>query len=390
MVPVAVCIVPWVIELPIGVVLPHRGWSFIECMCSMSSWRRWLALLVCVTAFSSAHADSASPFQSVSVKQVGRDYELSWRAPTAELVKVYVIPDQPVSDRSRRIEQGPGIGVATVRGLPPKSRWYFEFVADDGPSVIVTDRSLHLPSASNFRDAGGYRTEEGRWVRMGLAYRSNSLGALSPADHDTIQALRLKLVCDLRLDDERLRIPDPVFSDSNAISANVAADSGHRASGLRAALSSRDPAALVNFMKGAYRDFVDMPSAQAAYHEMFERLADPDNLPTVFHCTAGKDRTGWAQAILLSILKVPRRTIMEDYVLTDQFMSAAALEQIHKSMPEATDRAAGAIVRTDPAYLEAAFHEVDERYGSFEAYLDRGLHLDAATLDAIRRNFLSR
>jgi len=349
----------------------------------------WSLLLASQThAARSVEETGASPFQSASVGQTDQRFELRWNAPQAHAVRIYAVANQPRSDRSHLVAQGQGTGKAVVRDLPPHTRWYFEFVTSGGRSLMLADRSLHLRSASNFRDAGGYRTQDGHWVRMGLVYRSNGLGALSAEDLDQLQNLQLHLVCDLRMDEERQRSPDPAFTNARAISANVSADSLHRAEGLLEAMRSPDSSALTNFMKGAYRDFVDLPSAQAAYHQLFERLAEPSNLPTVFHCTAGKDRTGWAQAVLLSILRVPRHTILQDYVLTDRFMSAAALEQIHKSLPDATEQASNAIVRADPTYLEAAFREVDERYGSFDKYLQDGLHLEPATVAAIRINFL--
>jgi len=331
----------------------------------------------------------ASPFVSAAVQQTDRLYELRWNAPRARSVTIYAIADQPRSDPSHPVAHGGGSGIALVHDLPPRTRWYFEFVTDDKRSLILADRSLHLASASNFRDVGGYRTQDGHWVRMGLAYRSNGLGALTAADHDRLMNLQLRLICDLRLAEERERSPDPEFPAVQAISADVSADSAHRAQGLRVALRSSDPGALTNFMKGAYRDFVDVASAQAAYHRLFERLADPSDLPTVFHCTAGKDRSGWAQAILLSLLGVPRKTILDDYVLTDRFMSESAREQIRKTLPELSDAASDAIVRSDPAYLEAAFREVDERYGSMDRYAHLGLHLEPATITAIRANFLT-
>jgi len=347
-----------------------------------------LALVAQTRAAPADEKAEASPFDSASVEQTDQQFQLHWSAPQAHAVKIYAVPDQPRSDRSHLVARGEGTGKAVVRDLPPHTRWYFEFVTDGGRSLVLADRSLHIPSATNFRDSGGYRTQDGHWVRMGLVYRSNGLDALSAADHNQLQNLQLHLVCDLRLDEERQRSPDPAFANARGISANVSAGSAHRAEGLRVAMGSANPSALKNFMKGAYRDFVDLPSAQAAYHELFERLADPSNLPTVFHCTAGKDRTGWAQAILLSILHVPRKTILQDYVLTDRFMSAATFLQIHKLLPEATEQASNAIVRADPAYLETAFKEVDERYGSFDNYLHKGLHLEPATLAAIRANFL--
>jgi protein-tyrosine phosphatase len=134
---------------------------------------------------------------------------------------------------------------------------------------------------------------------------------------------------------------------------------------------------------------LDLPSARSSYRQLLQRLADPGNLPTVFHCTAGKDRTGWAQAILLTILRVPRRTILEDYALTDRLMSATAVEQIRKSLPDADMAMSKALVSAAPAFLRAAFREVDERYGSFNRYLSQGLSLDAKAIASIRANFLA-
>jgi protein-tyrosine phosphatase len=122
---------------------------------------------------------------------------------------------------------------------------------------------------------------------------------------------------------------------------------------------------------------------------LLERLADRDNLPTVFHCTAGKDRSGWAQAILLSALGVPRQTIVADYVLTNRYMTADALEQIRKVAPEIDSEAAMALVAADPEYMETSFDEVNERYGSFQQYLRRGLNITDSTIEALRANFLS-
>jgi protein-tyrosine phosphatase len=249
---------------------------------------------------------------------------------------------------------------------------------------------LHLASASNFRDVGGYRTEEGRWVRMGVAFRSNALAALTDAERASVAGLGPRVIFDMRLQEERNRMPDPEIAGSRVVAADVAADSGHRMPALRALMRSGDDTAVANFMHGAYRDFVDLPSARAAYRQLLEQLADPASLPMVFHCTAGKDRTGWAQAILLSILRVPRSAILQDYALTDRFMSDGALEQIRRSLPEADVVMSRALVAADSAYLETAFREVDERYGSFDGYLDQGLGVDARTVTAIRANFLTK
>jgi protein-tyrosine phosphatase len=107
-------------------------------------------------------------------------------------------------------------------------------------------------------------------------------------------------------------------------------------------------------------------------------------LPTVFHCTAGKDRTGWAQAVFLSILRVPRSTIVEDYLLTNEFMQGDALESVRQSIGAARSK-----VIANPAALDAAFDQVAKEFGSFDRYLHQGLHLSDVTLAALRKNFLA-
>jgi protein-tyrosine phosphatase len=134
-----------------------------------------------------------------------------------------------------------------------------------------------------------------------------------------------------------------------------------------------------------YRDFVRLSSARKAYRSLFERLADPNTLPTVFHCTAGKDRTGWAEAVFLTMLGVPRLTVLRDYELTNEYLRGDALKSVRQSMSQSKPTA----LLANPAALEAAFDQVIQDYGSFDEYFRQGLHLSDATLAAIRRIFLA-
>jgi protein-tyrosine phosphatase len=314
-------------------------------------------------------------------------YRLKWGSANTHTVEVYGADNPSDFESPRYIGRAGPHGDLTVQ-LPYRVRWYFKFVPDGGQALVLAERSLHLSSASNFRDIGGYRTQDGRWVRMGLAYRSNGLAELSDADSVRVESLGLKLICDLRLEQERFRLPDAEIAGAYPIWADVAADSAHQSSALSALLDSGDRSAVTNFIKGAYRDFVDLPSAQIAYRRLLELLADPENLPMLFHCTAGKDRTGWAQAILLSILNVPRSTIIQDYVLTDRYLSSSAMDQIRKSMPAVDEKMVQVLVAADPRFLVTAFREVDERYGSFDGYLKLGLHIDERTIRQLRSIFL--
>jgi protein-tyrosine phosphatase len=368
---------------------------------------RRLALLVglaLIWAGCDAHQERAIagiPFEAANVEsRGGNDYVISWRAPGVRHVRIYAGTDPASVGRADLVGRGGGNGQVSVSSLTPGLRWYFALVPDHGDPLVIATRSLQLTTAANFRDAGGYRTADGKWVRMGLAYRSNGIGNLTDEELAQLERLNIQVVCDLRTADEIRRSPDRVPHGASDVSADVLADDADLIRGMmsgagtqnakdgqqssntgaqHAAPSGKD------LEQRIYQDFVRLPSAQNAYRSLLERLADPAALPTVFHCTAGKDRTGWAEAVFLTILGVPRSTIVRDYELTNKYLRADALKIVRQSMsPSAPSK-----VFADPAALATAFDEVERDYGTFGDYLRRGLHLSDETLAAIRRNFLA-
>lgn len=334
------------------------------------------------TVFSNGTATTI-PYQSAKVDNTeGGTFNISWRAPGVHHVNVYVGADPNHVGRNHKVASGSENGNALIEHLPPKTRWYFEFVPDAGYPLVLADRSLHLPTASNFRDIGGYRTTSGKWVRMSLAYRSNELNHLTQTELDKLDTLHIKFICDLRTDEEIQRNPDRIPVGAGFAQNNVLADDADK---IHAYMTGTTPPTGTDAHKHAtYRDFVSLPSAKKGYHQLFERLAHRNNLPMIFHCSAGKDRTGWGDAVLLTILGVPRSTIVQDYILTNQYLRGVALKNLRRSFPSANLKQ----VIADPADLDAAFEEVIQRYHTFDNYLHNGLGLDDATLDAIRKNFL--
>jgi protein-tyrosine phosphatase len=331
-------------------------------------------------------AAPAIPFESAGVSSDGHDFLVSWRAEGIGHIRILAGTDPQHIGTDRPVGSGGASGQAAVSALPPAPRWYFELQPDRGAPLVIADRSLHLSTAANFRDAGGYRTEDGKWVRMGLVYRSNGLEHLTDDELAEIEGLKIKLVCDLRTREEIQRGPDRAPAGSAELSADVLADDADL---LHSIMTGAAPPQTAPSTEGLeeriYRDFVRLPSAQKAYRALFERLADPAQLPTVFHCTAGKDRTGWAQAVFLTILGVPRATIVADYLLTNDYLRGEALNSVRKSV----SGSAAAKLVANPAALEAAFDQVTKQYGSFDRYLRDGLQLSDATLAALRRNFLA-
>lgn len=236
---------------------------------------------------------------------------------------------------------------------------------------------------------GGYPARNGKNTAWGRLYRSGTMVGLSEADHEVLDALGLRLVCDLRSTRERTARPSalppsPGFEvwarDHSTSAADVVeaiqSPQAHEGSG-------------VQLMCDLYRD---LPYEQApSYKVLFARIAAGD-VPVVFHCTAGKDRTGVAAALLLDLLGVPRETIVEDFALTD--LAFDKLKAIILADPEMgrlanyDQRLWEPLLRADPAYLDALFDTIAKAHGSTEAYMRETLGLTTEQIEAIRANLL--
>lgn len=244
-------------------------------------------------------------------------------------------------------------------------------------------RVLPLQGGRNFRDLGGYATEDGRRVRWGRLYRSGTMAQLTQADCEYLAGLGIRLICDLRTTGEREAAPIPWRDSAPAYwSRDYSMSFGDLRDLIKAGLPTAEQ--VRQTMQAGYRH---LPFEQApAYRELFKRLAAGE-LPLVFNCTAGKDRTGIVAALILNVLGVPRDTILEDYVLTNELLSGhrfSADGPLGHLSPEVIR----SIMGSDPEYLRTAFAVIEERHGCIEHYLRDVLDIDAQELSAIRRELL--
>lgn len=252
---------------------------------------------------------------------------------------------------------------------------------------------LHFATAPNFRDIGGYRTQDGYIVRRGVAYRSDQLDRLSDADLQAIAVLRPAVVADLRTATERSREPDRLPPGARAVVLDVAADSTRSLGGdMRQAMAQIASGQGESLLVEANREFVTLPSARASYVALIRLMLDADG-PVVFHCTAGKDRTGWASAVVLTLLGVPRATVMEDYMASNARLAEkneATFAAIARSSHPIDQAFLRPVLTVQPRYIAAAFDEVAQSYGSFDAYVRQGLGLTDAEIARLRARFLVR
>jgi len=144
------------------------------------------------------------------------------------------------------------------------------------------------------------------------------------------------------------------------------------------------------FQQG-YREFVSLPSAKKEFRELFLALGDQKKLPTLFHCTTGKDRTGWAAAAFLTLLGVPKDTVMKDYLRSNDYIIPAYQKVIDKFVAAGGDKSIPlAILGVKEEYLNASFDEMQKKYGTIEKYFSEGLGIDAAQQKALRDLYLGQ
>ncbi|MFI9045596.1 tyrosine-protein phosphatase [Streptomyces sp. NPDC053427] len=313
------------------------------------------------------------PFTDARVtRQEDGSFAVSWKAPGVRSVTVYA--------GGKAVAYGGAAADVTVRGLPAADRQWFRLVPDQGDPLTLADRSLHLEGAANFRDAGGHRTGDGRWVKMGVLYRTNDLHALADADLAKLQRLDIRTDFDLRTPRERAETPDRVPAGARYVAAGV----------LGGAIENELPAtaeASERTMVESYRRLVSQPSANAAYRSLFGHANDPGCHALAYHCQGGTDRTGWATAALLTALGVDRDTVMRDYLATNDHLAASNAATLAEQTP-------GTAARLKPTlearaeYLNASFDEVKARFGTFDAYLRDGLGLSKQDLERLRAALL--
>ena len=248
---------------------------------------------------------------------------------------------------------------------------------------------------ANFRDLGGIQTVDGRTVAPKRLLRCGDLFQISD---ETVQELRdvyhVKNIVDLRTKTEREMQPDreipgaeyrilDFFPDTEAMGPTGSADQ----------LGQMQNIEMVHqYMEALYSDFICKETAREGLRELLEVLKDTKEGATIFHCFAGKDRTGIAAAVILTILGVSRELIMKDYLETNRMRTEAnqkILEDLRgKNVPEAMLISIEAALCVDSRYLNASFETAEREYGSFEGYIEEGIGFGKADQELLKELYL--
>lgn len=256
---------------------------------------------------------------------------------------------------------------------------------------------IGVTSGRNFRELGGYETLSGKKIKMHKLLRTGNLADLSPFDLDFLRDYGVKYVVDFRsqaeVDKQPDRVPegaeydyDPVFSEDLTNSSKSINDLDNQ---------SKDDADFgFNHMLYAYEDMIRSDSAQKAYRKLFDTLLKNTNEgeSVIFHCTAGKDRTGFGALLVLTALGVPLRTIKQDYLLTNittkDFVDGMIKREKELGKNENTLQSIRDIQSVHPEYIDHAVKVMTDDYGSINNYLRDVMKLSSADIMELRRIYL--
>ena len=332
------------------------------------------------------------PYEIATAVKQDNCYLLRWRV-QAKRVNVYsgTSPDniqrsQPIVCVSRQQE-----AIVPEAGAV---RPYFEleFLGGeyDQHRVLIAERFLPHTGALNFRDAGGYITDDGHQVKWGMLYRSGLLGNLNPVNHVALTQLGIRLVADIRSKDEMVRLPDELGKMNGIEHHEWPLESVERLSHMRAAwtvLFRRYQ--LSHWMQHGYTQTIveDNPHVIGT---LFRHLADERNVPAIVHCMAGKDRTGVVIAMLLRVLGVPEDVVIADYTLSNYYFTQfqqALMPQIRPFLKLGVklDELWPLFV-ADSNRLRNTLHHICEKYDSIETYLEQRGGVDQTTIVQLRHN----
>ena len=250
-------------------------------------------------------------------------------------------------------------------------------------------RKLPFTGAHNFRDLGGYKTSDGKTVKWGKVYRSDNLHSLTDEDLKYMERLNIKSVVDFRSDEERNEEPDRLTPDMTPILLPIKFEPEGVTETLMRDLTFGDLDSsnlLQDFNIILVKEFTE------EYREFFRHIVDNGGEPFLLHCTAGKDRAGFGSAMILTVLGVPREKIIEDYLLTNTYVSdhvdRKLLETELKTFFRADSDNLRKINLVEERYIQAAFDTIDSHWGGMDQYIAEGLNLTEEDINKIKDYYL--
>ncbi|MFW6054379.1 MAG: tyrosine-protein phosphatase [Thermodesulfobacteriota bacterium] len=275
-----------------------------------------------------------------------------------------------------------------IKGLDPTTRYYFTLRANNKILGKTAERLVPLEGTFNFRDLGGYKTEDGFRVKWGRIFRSDNLANLTPRDHRTLEKMNLKLICDFRSSSEVRHTPD-------CLPEHWKIEYLH----LPMLLGTLDAVEAMERIKKKDLDWLSPTYMRDGYLKNIELSADKwaaviqrllkNQRPLVFHCSAGKDRTGICAGLILLALGVPKETVLFDHGLSNHYLEAflPKVYRYFETLGLETDRL-DPYLRAPREAMLCALEHISVSYGSVLTYLKQKAGISQEQIEILKSSLL--
>jgi len=275
-----------------------------------------------------------------------------------------------------------------IADLEPNTRYYFQLSANGHHLGRVAERLVPFEGTFNFRDLGGYSTSNGGRVTWGRIFRSDNLTNLTLNDHQLFSRMQIRLVCDFRSRAERERSPNKLPRDAALQSLHLPMMLGSLdAVEAMERIKRNDLEWLTpEYMLDGYIKILEESADKWAV--VFNRLLEPEPR-LVFHCSAGKDRTGICAALILLALGVPEKVVMKDHALSNEYLKAflPKVYSYFESLGLDTQRLTPYLTAPQEA-MRAVLDHIRIHYGGIATYLEEKIGISTEEIRILRETFL--
>lgn len=283
--------------------------------------------------------------------------------------KLYSGDSVQTINTEKPIAQGKDYGIYALYVLPSK-RSYFKLETSEG-SAILAETHLPMEGGYNFRDLGGLETKNGKRIKWGKLFRTDDLYNLTHDDLTYLSSIPVITIVDFRSKEEYNALPDKIPA-SVKNHYYLCIEPGRLKEFAKSVHTNKTD--VINAMKHLYKILVTDDKYINAYKEFFTYLQAQEKLPILFHCSAGKDRTGLAAALLLYALDIPKETIIKDYLASNDYLTDKYRALIEQNPSNKY------LYTVIPEYLESALNEIEKNYGTVHNFLIHRMHLNTEKL----------
>ncbi len=329
--------------------------------------------------------------QNVRVERIDpQTLRIEWDPPASDpQIFIYAGESPDAIETTQPTAQISGQNHIDLPGLNSAIRYYFRIVPEGSPEINVAERRVPMEGTLNFRDLGGYRTTDGRHVKWGRIFRSDGLARLTEQDQTLLKQIGIKLVCDFRAPAEVEKSPN-----------KLPPDGAIQTQGLPVVSHEFDTVAIMERIKKGDTDWINESLMVEGYIRNIEsfpdiwgtvinNLIDPQKRPLVFHCTAGKDRTGVCAALILLTLGVPAQVVIEDHQLSNILLAPFLPKMAKYLQPYGVDVEDVMPYLVAPrTAIVAVIERIRAHYGTVDRYLNSKSGVDLRTLELIKKELL--